>query len=346
MTAESFTNSSLACARLCPRKYELQFNQRLERDFGFLSEALAVGSCWHLAHDVQTKGGNPYEAIAKHAPSLLWSVKLSRLFSAYGWYWHDNQLALVESEKTFRIEVDLLNADGSKFILEGQIDGKLRTPDGRRGNLERKTTSEAIDDASDYWKHLRLDAQVGIYGIASGRPDFILYDVVKKPTIRPARIVNKEVDRMKAELAAGGIATYYGEKFPASRCEIAVTNGQENELLYGARLTADIGDRPETYFARRIVTRTQADYEQLERELYEQVDDIRSRETRGSWPRNPDACDAFGTCAFFSLCSNNILPVRGSPPAGFRRRTHLHPELVRTPEASPQPEAPSTEKRT
>ena len=55
-----------------------------------------------------------------------------------------------------------------------------------------------------------------------------------------------------------------------------------------------------------------------------------------AWPRNPDACHAYGTCEFFRLCSNNVnvgYPhcAKGGfvAPEGFRAREHLHPELVR-----------------
>ena len=334
--AETYTQSSLSAARACSMLYELRYNQRLTRDADDEREPLQVGHCWHRAHDVAAKGGNPYEAIANHAPSLLWSIKLSRMFAAYGWYWRDQALQIVESETTFRIE------HRAGRIFEGQCDGVLKTPDGRGGIVERKTTSESLDADSHYWSKLRLDVQVGLYGLFAlartltssstmpNSPNFILYDVARKPTIGPRAITKVDARRMRMELDARGRATYYGEKFDASVVGDALDVGKENEFLFGARLTADIGDRPDHYFARREVPRTKRDYEALVIDLDRQVEMIEYAESRNLWHHNPDACHSKdrGTCEFFSLCARNAQPHRGSAaPEGFRVREHTHPEL-------------------
>lgn len=323
MKAESFTNSSLSCARLCLQKYELQYNQRLERAFGDEREVLQVGQVWHQAFDVQARGGNPYDAIAARAPGARWVVKLSRLFAAYAWYWSAQPVALMETEAVFSFELN-----GRKY--EGQRDGRLKTPDGRRGLIERKTTSDAIDAPSDYWRKLALDVQVGLYGVAENRPDFILYDVVRKPTINPKTLTKAELVRMRKGVERDGSAVYFEERFSGEHLAEALATESETLELYGARLTADIGNRPTYYFARREVPRTGPEYDALLVDLDRQVRVIEHAEREGLWFRNPDACDAFGTCAFFSLCSNNAVPLRGAPPPeGFKRRQHVHPELVR-----------------
>lgn len=317
----SNTQSSLSTARLCSMKFELQYNQLLERNTDDEREVLAVGHCWHRAFDARARGGDPFSSILNHAPSAVWAVKLARLFAAYDWYWRDQVIALTETEKTFRVTLN-----GREY--EGQMDGKLLTPDRRRGILERKTTSESVGAESDYWKKLRLDVQVGLYGLAEGRPDFIVYDVVRKPTINPKNLVKIDAKRMRMELASKGLATYFGEQFTAEQMDGPLTIGEEGLLLYGARLTADIGDRPEHYFARREVPRTKKDYDELEDNLERQARTLDFLEANDAWHRNPDACHAFGTCAFFSLCANNVRPRRDeAPPEGFRRRQHRHPEL-------------------
>lgn len=340
--ADTYTNSSLATFRACPRKYELRFNQRLERATEDQREALTVGHVWHMAHDVQAKGGDPYKAIADHAPTLLWVVKLSRMFAAYGWYWKTQALNIVESERSFRTLQGSLPF--STFcddpVFEGQIDGVVWTADGRRGIVERKTTADSLAADSDYWKKLRLDVQVGIYALAEGAsagnksrvPDFILYDVARKPTIIPKGLTIKDRQRMRMELDSRGVATHFGEEFNATQLAAPLFETQhEDEHLYGARLTADIGDRPDYYFARREVPRTINDYNGLIKDLDMQVEMIVRTQERSLWFRNPDACHAFGTCEFFSLCSNNVHPARDvPPPEGFRRREHLHPELHQT----------------
>ncbi len=182
MTANknSYTNTALATARRCLTEYDFRYEQLLESD-GADSEALQVGSLWHLAHDLKHTGDrlDAYVAIEKHAPSLLWAEKLKRLFAAYHWRWHDEEFEVEESEKTFAITIDGVD-------YEGQLDGVLRLADGRRGIIERKTTSDSVEDNSALWGKLRMDVQTGLYATACGFvPSFILYDVVRKPTIDP-----------------------------------------------------------------------------------------------------------------------------------------------------------------
>lgn len=324
MTDITYTNTSLATARRCLCEYDLAYLQRLERDTDRESEALAVGSTWHKAHDVAASGGDPYDAIRVHAPSELWATKLACLFAAYGWYWQDQTLDLVKSEETFRVK-------WGDYTFEGQMDGLVRLEDGRLCLLERKTTSDGLGAESLYWNRLRLDVQVGLYALAcESLPSAILYDVVRKPTINPKNLVKKDVERMEREFqGSGDTATYFGTTFREDQIRSALDEKRESLEMYAARLTADIGDRPDWYFARREVPRSQQDYQELLKNLADQVWVIEHAQDRGKLHRNPDACATFGLCRFFGLCSNNVRPRAGEdPPNGFRRREHLHPELA------------------
>ncbi len=314
---ESYTNTSLAAFRRCPREFYLRYMCQFERDDED-REALAVGSAMHKAFDAAANDQDPYAAIMRHAPSALWVEKLRRLYAAHEWYWSDQKLAVVEAEQTFEFEYA-----GRKY--RGQRDAKVQAKDGRIGVLERKTTGFDISSGAMYWDRLRLDVQVGLYALSMPeRPSFILYDVIRKPTINPKNISKKDLERMSKELAAGGFVHYY-EQFPAEVAAPAIDAGRETPELYGARLSADIGDRPEYYFARREVVRGARDYESLLDDLLMQTDAIEE----GRFHRNPDSCATFGLCDFFSLCSMNKCPRRDeAAPEGFRRREHLHPELV------------------
>lgn len=311
------TNSSLQTARYCLRKYELRYQQRLVRDRDEESEALAVGTVWHAAHDALARGTDPFHVILRTAPSDLWRVKLARLFAAYEWRWRTEDCTFDRVDA----ELELGSASGG---LRGKLDALWRLSDGRRVLVERKTTSSSLDDDSPYWNRLRLDTQVGIYALlVEDAPDLILYDVVRKPTIAPKKIAKADYARMVDECDAGGQFRYF-ETFPESSLP---TEPHETPELYGARLTSDIGDRPDFYFARRLVARTMNDYRALISDVREQLAIIDFCEERGTWPKNPDACDAFGLCEFFSLCSRNEHPKNGEVPDGYRRREHRHPEL-------------------
>lgn len=328
MKIETFTNTLLAAHRRCPRELELRYGQRLDM-IGDKPEALSVGTAWHRAflaeaeHDGISREAplSSYALIRREAPSALWAEKLSRLYAGHAWRWRDENLDEVETEKNFRIQV-------GPHEFEGQIDGVLVDELGRRGMMERKTTSESLDAESQYWEKLRLDTQVGIYGMALERPAFIVYDVVRKPTINPKRIVKADQNRLAADLKKHGAANYFQEIIDGDDLADALATGRESVSMYGARLAADIGDRPEYYFQRRLISRTSRDYDDLEQDILEQADAIRWREQENSFPRNPDACNAFGRCAFFGLCSNGIHPDPDGPaPDGFVRRDVLHPEL-------------------
>lgn len=323
---ETYTNSSLTTFRRCPREYELRYVQRLELDTDHVSEPLSVGHTWHRAFDAMHKAGNDinagFSAISDHAPSHIWGVKLERLFAAYHWYWKDQPLELEETEVTFKVR------DGIGNVYEGQRDGIMRDSAGRKIVLERKTTGDDISDGSSYWDRLRLDVQVGLYSLslAPELPSGILYDVVRKPTINPKRITKADGLRLRRDLGEQGQCNYFQELFTADEMGQALEEMRESPGMYGARLTADIGDRPEFYFSRRPVDRTRRDFEELLADLEAQVDSLENAHEVG-FHRNPDSCNAFGRCAFFSLCSSNDNPSHSDLPDGYRRREHTHPEL-------------------
>jgi len=325
----TYTNSSLSTARRCLERYRLQYLERLELD-STLPEALAVGQVWHDAQEATVKGEDPFALIERTSPSELWSERLRQLHAAHSWYWM-NQAAdyeVVEAEAEFEVEIA-----GATF--RGKVDGVLRDAHGRRGILEYKTTAESIAGASPYWRRLNLDAQIGIYGLAFDRPDFILYDVTHKPTTKPKAILKKELARMRREVEKRGVAVYYGIEFGALDLdtEAALDRGEESLRMYGARLRSTIADDPSRYFGRREVARTTADYDSLVKDLESQValmDHIASESSLDGYAgyhRNPDACHALGTCPFFNLCTSNRYVEPGVAPQGYRIRSKLHPEL-------------------
>lgn len=322
-----YTNSSLSCARSCLRKYELRYERRLSLALPEESEALSVGRTWHDALSVAAPGdeesvARAYEAIQRSAPSDEWREKLRQLFALHRWYYEsDDSVRVVEAERQFEVEFR-----GETY--RGSVDAVVELADGRRGILEYKTTSDSIDCESSYWDRLRLDAQVGIYALAmSERPEFVLYDVVRKPTIRPRKLTKAEVASLEVDLAKHGRANYQGLVFSAEVVEEALTDGRESLPLYGARLRQDVVSRPDFYFARRPVYRAEDDFDALLDDLQEQVNVLRYCRESLSWPRNPSACHAMGTCEFWSLCSNNRRVDPGEVPDRYQIREHLHPEL-------------------
>lgn len=343
--SDTQTNSSLATFRECPRKYDLTYNLLLEPDREGEREPLAVGTAWHVGME-HRESPERYSRLRAAAPTELWAEKLSVLAAAHDWYWQSQPIEFMQHEFTFEVELD-------GIVLRGQIDGIVTTPDGRTGLIEFKTTGDSLDGS--YFDRLRLDTQVGLYALAtqslglfSGRrPDFILYDVVRKPTINPKGIAKKDVTWMRRQLDDGDRCTYYGLEFgemlPGGVDDVlqALDNARECPRLYAARLRADIGERPEYYFARREVHRTADDYAALLEDIRAQlrmlhdIECLEPGDERPFYPRNPNACTMYGTCELFGICSHNAYPKPGDPPPqGFRVRAHRHPELDGKPKAS------------
>jgi len=166
----------------------------------------------------------------------------------------------------------------------GKRDRIVRLPDGRRALQEYKTSSEDISPGSLYWRRLRMDIQVSIYFLSSG-VETIIYDVTRKPTIRQWR--------------------------------------KETVQEYGQRLTDDIRIRPEYYFRRQEVARSQADIDAA----VEDVACVGRLIELEQFPRNTASCTRYGECPYFTACSVNARPADGVP-VGFERLETAHPELA------------------
>ena len=323
------TNSSLATFRSCPRKYALAYSLQLVPTE--LAEALDVGSCWHKLFELDPEL-HFRDWLYENAPSELWAEKLWRLWLGYQSYWRDGRgpdFDVTEVEVQFRLPVTLMGG-----VFRGMFDARIRMADGRTGILERKTTGDDISPESSYWDRLRLDTQVGAYGEAEGRPDVILYDVVRKPTIRPKAILKADKMKILQAIQEGDRGIYFGEIIDAEDLAAGLETGKETLIMYGARLAKDIDENPEKYFARRPIGRTSEDYDLLQRDFTDQLLAVRDLEaslvegTRRRAYRNPNACDQYGRCQFFGICSQNLFPENGDPPPqGFVRRAHRPPEL-------------------
>ena len=221
----------------------------------------------------------------------------------------------------------------------GKIDHIVRWK-GSICNLERKSTSRGIGDESDYWEKSQKDTQVSMYALAfrdmqSGwdtdyHPDWAvqiqagdrcgntLYDVWHKPTIKPAVLTQKET----AEFIASG--EYCGQKFdivqwtdnlnPAKviidveGITVTVEPGKkgfaikETIAMFGARLLADIQTRPEFYFRRREIARTDKDLIGFRKQLYAVYQAMKNYAATGSWFENEQQCRATYACPFIPIC--------------------------------------------
>lgn len=295
------TNSSLTAFKTCPRKYELQYQKGIVpvRD----SEPLYFGRLMHDGLDFWCKNGRDIEKTVEHVEEI-WNkdpekdeyllAKIVVLLRGYHERYKDDELELVESEKPFA--APLLNPETGResglFYLSGIID-RIVKRHGRFKILETKTTSDDIYPESDYWRKLSIDSQVSNYYLGAEvvmgqKIENCIYDCIKKPGLQPLKATPVENRKYKKD----------GALYASQR------DKDETPQEYYDRLTLDILDRPQFYFARREVPRSESD-------LFEYLDDawnitqsLRAFQTKGKWPRFVNSCfSMFGACQYWKICS-------------------------------------------
>ncbi|MEN6535019.1 MAG: PD-(D/E)XK nuclease family protein [Bryobacteraceae bacterium] len=310
-TRELLTNSRTASFRRCPRqhfyRYELAIRSTAER------APLRDGSAFHAGREAFAMTGDPdaaLEAAAKwFADTGDIEITYARatiltLLTGYCWRWANDGFEHVAIELPF--EVELLNpetgASSRTFNHAGKIDGIVR--DGGRLMLyELKTTGEDILGDS-YWMRLRIDPQISGYILAARalghEVQGVIYDVVRKPSIRPHKATPMENRKFKKD------GTLYANQ----------RDTDETPEEYSDRLLADIQERPDFYYARREIPRLDDDIAGWMHDTWGTAKNLMDAKRLGRWPRYVSRmnCDY---CEFASLCMQNITPTADDIPAGY-----------------------------
>lgn len=336
------THSSEACWKTCGRKFYLQNVLGLRPRH--TSDPLRMGTAFHLGLEC-FKQREPEAAAAQAVRDLYadaacppWlgadefaveeTIVTAMVRAYYRRWWGDQIMETVACELSF--EVPIVNPETGRvtptFRSAGKIDGIVRLPDGRLAILEHKTTADVIDAGSHYWRRLLMDSQISRYVLAARALGYdvqtTVYDVVRKPMIRPKAIA-------KADRA---IATSEGHYFGIELHEACPE--RESPKLYGARLLDDMAQRPTFYFARNEVPRLDSDLEEFRREQWTLQQAIRDAALKSrfwgasAYPRNTNACLAMGTCQYFDVCRGITGNIEEEIPAGFVVTHVAHPELA------------------
>lgn len=336
------THSSEAAFKTCPRKFFLQYRIGLRPQHD--SDALRLGSAFHVGLEQLKHGKDEDEAAAAvvteyadhDCPPWLTPEDFDveretavALVRGYARRWGaDAIVKYVAVEQAFTVPIvnPTTLRETPTFRSAGKIDGIAELPDGRIALIEHKTTSDNIEPGSDYWQRLMMDGQISRYVLAARDLGYdvqtTVYDVTRKPSIRPRNI-------SKAERAlATSRGDYYGVPLTMTCPE------RETPQLYGARLLADLVERPGFYFARNEIPRLEHDLAEFRAEQWSLQRTIRQAELdarewgAAAWPRNTGACTSPYRCGFLDVCRG----LRGDPtekiPDGFRRAKVLHGELA------------------
>lgn len=259
------------------------------------------------------------DAMAGRGEDAYEQAALEELLAGYDYQWRDEmdryEVLVVEGTFTAPLVNPATGAASRTWLLAGKKDVVVRDREsGMVVLVEHKLTSDSFAEDSDpYWIKLGMDAQVSHYYIGAETdgvsPAGCLYDVLRRPQLRPLKATPEESRKY----------TKFGELYKNQRAH------DETPDEYRLRVRADISDRPNKYFARRTIART-------ERDLFEYVGDVwaesrimREAELANVAPKSPEACHRFGTCTFWNVCAYGLNPE--DHPELYVRVENVHPEL-------------------
>lgn len=215
--------------------------------------------------------------------------------------------------------------------------------------VEHKTSSLDIGPGTPYWRRLTLDSQVSNYLRLAAAAGFeargVLYDVVRKVGLEPYAATPVEQRKYTAPkdkacpeckkksapppphtvdgltCADGRIVTDPGGKLYAN-----LRDRDETPEEYRARVREHIGANPERYYQRGVVVRLPEEERDAAFDAWGVGREIRESQLAQRWPRNPDACDSYGSlCPYFDVCTG---AATIDDPALFRLAETEHEELA------------------
>lgn len=326
--------------------YELGIRRTLD------AKALRMGTAFHDALEALSKAGDfdaacdcvrrNYSQSPESFDETDWRYEeetVIRMVCGYEWRWRESGIEYLAAEAAF--ELPLVNPDSGRrsqtFNVAGKIDGIVRLPDGRLAVIEHKLFGDDIGPDAPLWRRMRLDPQPTLYVMAARQMgydiDTILYDVARKPTIKPTAIplldelgakivLNGEGIRVKTER---GLWRQTGDPNLGYVLQQRMPTPEE----WGDKLADDIASRPEFYFQRVEIPRLSNDIREYSYELWDIAKTIREAQLSNRWYRSVSK-NTCPWCAYFDLCGNRGFDPAGELPEGFMRVQDFHPELGRT----------------
>jgi len=338
---ELLTASRMSSMLTCPRKHFWRYEVGLKaKEDG---AALRFGSAWHTAMENRWKGRDPEEcyelALEGREFDEITLATFSGLLYAYFDRYHQAEEIVAEVHPEIEFDVDL---DGSRtFRAAGKIDGLGVLRDGRQALVEHKTTGTDISADSDYWLRLRADSQIFQYVSAARKMGWniqtVIYDVVRKPMIKPKEIplLDEAGCKIVTVDATGERATNKNGTPRQSAGEgMTMQTRQESAEEFGERLRKDALERPEFYFARREIPVLDQDLEEFEFNRIQtsrmildrrRQEKLVSRQER-AWPRHVNGLIC-PFCEYRNFCLQNIQVDINCPPPGFEI-AEIHSELT------------------
>lgn len=291
------SDSELRTLRACSRRHHYAY--RLRRRPVEKSEALRFGTLWHAGQEAWWREPDPLEKLGAGLRALHEGsadpfdlVTAEELLLAYHARWSTAPIVATHVEAEFRAPIvnPSTGKESRTYRLGGKIDA-IALDDGRACIVEHKTTSSDIEEGSSYLRRVRaLDTQVSTYMLGARalgvQPEKCIYDIVRKPTIRPAKATPLESRKF----------TKAGALYANQR------DLDETPEQYRMRLREDITERPQWYLTRVDIVRFQDEEREHAEDLWQLVVMLRDAERQQFAPRNPDACGQYGGCPYLVVC--------------------------------------------
>ncbi|KKM18794.1 hypothetical protein LCGC14_1662070 [marine sediment metagenome] len=342
------THSRVQSFKTCRKRHWWEYEIGLRSAVD--AKALRMGSAGHDGLDVLKLGRGIEAAVAtvrdhyRRAPEAIdqydWNIEretVECLIRGYYWRWKESLMAIVVSEQTLRAPLrnPLTGAASTLWELAGKVDGIARLEDTRLAVLEHKFIGESIEQDSDYWRRLQLDSQPTTYVHLARQNGHdvstVLYDLIRKPTIKPERIPLRDDDGFKIVLDAFSRRVMTKQDKPRQTGSNAdgyvLQTRPMTPLEWGGKLLKDIGERPGFYYARHEIARLDQDVDECLRELWDIQKTLRDAQRANRWYRTVGR-DSCPWCPWFGLCSSKYDPANNSGiPEGFVKLDNVHPEL-------------------
>ena len=272
------SHSRLSVFRACPRKYF--FSYEMSRVPIRKTKALEVGSAWHKAMEVYWKDGR--EAAIKWLISqvdVLDEVDTAKLVALLRYYNPPiEQYEVVSVEEQFE---EAIRVPGHQRSLRGYRFGGWRDmvlrnrATGLLFLLERKTTSDEIAGWGSFWQRLALDFQSSVY-LLYGKFAGLLYDVVRKPMLRPSKQDESEAFRLK----------------------IPVIDAYLDRVI--KVIAGDVG----SFYQFRELMQTPEELAETAADLAAWAQNLHVCHKTGRFPRNTNSCRGlYGFCEYLDVCS-------------------------------------------
>lgn len=332
MKLRVITNSEMKCRRRCPREHYYSYLQGIRPIED--AEALRFGTMFHQGLEAWWLGMGLEAALAvvvDGAADEYEAAKARVLLRGYDARWADETHDVVTVEREFR--APLVNPETGAASRTFELGGKIDVLLGRKF-VEHKTTSNDIGVGSAYWRALTLDTQVSTYyagAKALGHDvDGCVYDVVRKPALKPSQVPVLDEDGVKIVLNAQGerVRTKDGKKWRETSDTAqgyVLQTRPETVEEYEARLTEEVAANPDKYYQRGEVVRLEAEEREAALDAWQLTRAMREDELAGRHPRNADACARWGRmCGYFDACTG---VASLDDTSRFVRVENVHAEL-------------------